>query len=127
MAHNVETVPRLYRSVRPGSRYRRSLDVLVLAKELQTGLITKSSLMLGLGENRDEILGVLNDLRDAGADIVTLGQYLQPTRDNLPVEKFYTPEEFTEYRDYALSVGFRSVASGPLVRSSYHAEEGFPL
>ena len=127
LAHNVETVPRLYRSVRPGSRYRRSLDVLVLAKELQTGLITKSSLMLGLGENRDEILGVLNDLRDAGADIVTLGQYLQPTRDNLPVEKFYTPEEFTEYRDYALSVGFRSVASGPLVRSSYHAEEGFPL
>jgi lipoic acid synthetase len=127
LAHNVETVPRLYRSVRPGSRYRRSLDVLGLAKELQTGLITKSSLMLGLGENRDEILEVLKDLRDAGADIVTFGQYLQPTRDNLPVEKFYTPEEFAEYRDYALSVGFRSVASGPLVRSSYHAEEGFPL
>ena len=127
LAHNVETVPRLYRSVRPGSRYRRSLDVLVDAKKLQSNLVTKSSLMLGLGESRDEILEVLNDLRDAGADIVTLGQYLQPTRDNLPVEKFYTPEEFTEYRDYALSVGFRSVASGPLVRSSYHAEEGFPL
>jgi len=126
LGHNVETVPRLYRSVRPGSRYRRSLDVLLHAKEMAPDIFTKSSLMLGLGENRAEILGVLNDLRGAGVDIVTLGQYLQPTRDNLPVEKFYTPKEFDAYRDYAYSIGFRSVASGPLVRSSYHAEKGFP-
>jgi lipoic acid synthetase len=78
--------------------------------------------MLGLGERRHEILEVLKDLRQAGVDIVTLGQYLQPTRENLPVERFYTPEEFNEYRDYACSLGFRHVASGPLVRSSYHAE-----
>ncbi|MBN2318559.1 MAG: lipoyl synthase [Acidobacteria bacterium] len=127
VAHNVETVPRLYRSVRPGSRYRRSLDVLVEAKRMKSRLITKSSLMLGLGESREEILEVLDDLRNAGVDIVTLGQYLQPTRDNLSVERFYTPEEFEEYRDYAYQIGFRSAASGPLVRSSYHAEEGFPL
>jgi lipoic acid synthetase len=78
--------------------------------------------MLGLGERGEEILEVLKDLRDAGVDIVTLGQYLQPTRENLPVERFYTPEEFGQYRDYAYSLGFRHVASGPLVRSSYHAE-----
>ena len=81
--------------------------------------------MLGLGESRDEILEVLNDLREAEVDIVTLGQYLQPTRDHLPVEKFYTPQEFAEYRAYACSLGFRHVASGPLVRSSYRAEQQF--
>ena len=123
LGHNVETVPRLYRSVRPGSRYRQSLDVLVAAKRMESGLYTKSSLMLGLGESRKEILEVLGDLHDTGVDIVTLGQYLQPTRGNLPVEKFYTPEEFNEFRDIALSLGFQSVASGPLVRSSYHAEQ----
>jgi lipoyl synthase len=123
LAHNVETVPRLYRSVRPGSRYLRSLVLLCNAKSFGFRLTTKSSLMLGLGELRDEILEVLNDLRESGVDIVTLGQYLQPTREHLAVEKFYTPEEFREYRDYAYSLGFRHVASAPLVRSSYHAEQ----
>ncbi|MBN2241996.1 MAG: lipoyl synthase [Acidobacteria bacterium] len=126
LAHNVETVPRLYRTVRPGSRYRRSLEVLAEAKRMKSRILTKSSLMLGLGEGRDEILEVLRDLRGAGVDIVTLGQYLQPARKNLPVEKFYTPEEFAGFKDIALSFGFRSVASGPLVRSSYHAENIFP-
>jgi lipoic acid synthetase len=122
LGHNVETVPRLYPVVRPGSRYLRSLDVLIGAKKVGGRLLTKSSLMLGLGEDREEILRVLGDLRGAGVDIVTLGQYLQPTRDNLPVEKYYTPEEFLSYREHALSLGFLSVASGPLVRSSYHAD-----
>ena len=123
LAHNVETVPRLYRVARAGSRYQRSLDHLRNAKSFGFPVATKSSLMLGLGEQRDEILEVLNDLREADVDIVTLGQYLQPTRDHLPVEKFYTPQEFLEYRGYALSLGFRQVASGPLVRSSYRAEQ----
>lgn len=123
LGHNVETVPRLYPSVRPGSRYPRSLDLLSNAKMMESRLVTKSSIMLGLGERHDEILEVLEDLRNAAVDIVTLGQYLQPTRANLPVEKFYTPEEFAAYRDRAYSLGFQSVASGPLVRSSYHAEQ----
>jgi len=123
LGHNVETVPRLYQTVRPGSHYRRSLDLLSNAKGLESRLVTKSSIMLGLGERHDEILEVLEDLRNAAVDIVTLGQYLQPTRANLPVEKFYTPEEFAEYQDRAYSLGFQSVASGPLVRSSYHAEQ----
>ncbi len=121
LAHNVETVPRLYPAARAGSRYRRSLDHLRNAKTFGFPITTKSSLMLGLGERRDEILEVLNDLREAELDIVTIGQYLQPTRENLPVERFYTPQEFIEYRDYAYSLGFKHVASGPLVRSSYHA------
>jgi lipoic acid synthetase len=123
LAHNVETVPRLYRVARAGSRYRRSLELLQNAKSFGFPIATKSGLMLGLGEGGDEIFEVLNDLRRADVDIVTLGQYLQPTRENLPVEKFYSPEEFNEYRDYAYSLGFRSVASAPLVRSSYHAEQ----
>jgi lipoyl synthase len=122
LAHNVETVPRLYGSVRPGSRYARSLELLHSAKSFGFPMTAKSSLMLGLGEFRDEVLEVLSDLRKADVDIVTLGQYLQPTRNHLAVEKFYTPEEFYEYRDYAYSMGFSYVASGPLVRSSYHAE-----
>ena len=123
LAHNVETVPRLYAIARAGSRYQRSLDHLLNAKSFGLPVATKSSLMLGLGEHHREILGVLNDLRKADVDIVTLGQYLQPTREHLPVEKFYTPREFGEYRDYAYSLGFRHVASGPLVRSSYRAEQ----
>ncbi len=123
LAHNVETVPGLYLAARAGSRYRRSLDHLRNAKSFGIPMTTKSSVMLGLGERRDEILEVLNDLREAEVDIVTLGQYLQPTREHLPVEKFYTPQEFDEYREYAYSLGFRHVASGPLVRSSYHAEQ----
>ncbi len=123
LAHNIETVPRLYRMARAGSRYQRSIDHLRNAKTFGFPTTTKSSLMLGLGEHRDEILEVLNDLREAEVELLTLGQYLQPTREHLPVEKFYTPQEFVEYRDYAYSLGFRHVASGPLVRSSYHAEE----
>jgi len=123
LAHNVETVPRLYLRARAGSRYRRSLDHLRNAKSFGIPMATKSSIMLGLGERRDEILEVLNDLREAEVDIMTLGQYLQPTKEHLPVEKFYTPQEFVEYREYAYSLGFRYVASGPLVRSSYHADK----
>jgi lipoic acid synthetase len=122
LGHNMETVPRLYPTVRPGSRYRRSLDHLSNARSFGIRVTTKSGIMLGLGERREEILEVLRDLREAEVDLLTLGQYLQPTRANLPVEKFYTPEEFAECRDYAYSLGFRHVASGPLVRSSYHAE-----
>ncbi len=123
LAHNVETVPRLYPIARAGSRYLRSVEHLKNAKSFGIPVTTKSSLMLGLGEEKDEILEVLGDLRQADVDIVTLGQYLQPTRDHLAVEKFYTPEEFSEYKNYAYSLGFRYVASGPLVRSSYHADE----
>jgi lipoyl synthase len=123
LAHNVETVPRLYLVARAGSRYRRSLELLLNAKSFGIPMTTKSSIMLGLGERREEILEVLDDLREAQVDIVTLGQYLQPTREHLPVEKFYTPQEFAEYQDRAYSLGFQYVASGPLVRSSYHAEK----
>jgi len=122
LAHNVETVPRLYPVARVGSRYGRSLELLRSSKSLDALMLTKSSVMLGLGERRDEVLEVLNDLRECGVDIVTLGQYLQPTRDNLPVDRFYSPDEFAEFRSYASSLGFRHVESGPLVRSSYHAE-----
>jgi lipoyl synthase len=123
LGHNIETVSRLYPLARASARYQRSLDLLRSAKLFGIPATTKSGLMLGLGESRDEILEVLNNLRESGVDIVTLGQYLQPTRDHLPVEKFYSPEEFEEYRRYACSIGFRYVASGPLVRSSYHAEQ----
>lgn len=127
LAHNVETVPRLYPVARAGSRYVRSLDHLRNAKSFGIDVKTKSSIMLGLGEERSEILEVLNDLRAAGVDIVTLGQYLQPTREHLPVERYYTPAEFDEFRDYARSLGFMYVASGPLVRSSYRAEKAMQV
>ena len=123
LAHNVETVPRLYPKARAGSNYRRSLEHLGNAKSFGITMTTKSSLMLGLGERENEIHEVLHDLRDASVDFVTLGQYLQPTSDHLPVETFYTPQQFQEYRAYAYSLGFRYVASGPLVRSSYQAEK----
>jgi lipoic acid synthetase len=123
LGHNVETIPRLYSLARAGSNYRRSLDHLRHAKSFGVPVTTKSGIMLGLGEGKEEVFAVLEDLLEAGVDIVTLGQYLQPTREHLPVERFYTPQEFDEYRDYAYSLGFRRVASGPLVRSSYHAEE----
>jgi len=122
LAHNVETVPRLYASARAGSSYLRSLKLFEYAKSFNSRITTKSSLMLGLGEQRDEIVEVLNDLVKQRVEIVTLGQYLQPTRDHLPVERFYTPAEFIELGEHAKSLGFRHVASGPLVRSSYHAE-----
>ena len=121
--HNVETVPRLYRRVRPSARYFRSLELLQRAKEIDPSRLTKSGLMVGLGETWEEILGVLADLRRADCDIATIGQYLRPTsaQRHLPVEKYYPPAEFQRLKEEALAVGFRAVESGPLVRSSYHA------
>lgn len=121
--HNVETVPRLYKRVRPGSKYKRSLEVLQAAKELAPEIPTKSGLMLGLGESREEVVEVMQDLHDHGCDILTLGQYMQPTRDNLPVHRYVTPSEFEELAFIAEGIGFKKVHSGPLVRSSYHASE----
>ncbi|HZR79809.1 MAG TPA: lipoyl synthase [Candidatus Binatia bacterium] len=119
--HNLETVPRLYKRARAGARYERSLDVLRWAREERPELVTKAGLMLGLGERTDEVLAVLRDLRAAGCDVVTIGQYLRPSRDHLPVERYLHPSEFEELGHAARALGFRHVESGPLVRSSYHA------
>jgi lipoic acid synthetase len=119
--HNVETVPRLYKKVRPGSVYQRSLDVLKAAKSIRAEVLTKSGLMLGVGETMDEVMATLRDLRAAGCDIVTLGQYLQPSTNQLRVERYVTPDEFKQLKSDADKLGFRHVESGPLVRSSYHA------
>jgi len=119
LAHNVETVPRLYPAVRPVAKYRRSLDVLRWASD--ENMVTKSSLMLGLGETEEEVLAVARDLRDAGVAIFTLGQYLAPTGNHHPVRRYYTPEEFAQLGDAARALGFRHVESAPLVRSSYMA------
>jgi lipoic acid synthetase len=119
--HNTETVPSLYRTVRPQGRYQWSLDLLERAK--RHGRITKTGLMLGLGESLDEVRVVMGDLRQREVDILTLGQYLQPTKRHLPVARFVTPEEFCSLREEGLAMGFRYVESGPLVRSSYHADE----
>jgi lipoic acid synthetase len=121
--HNMETVPRLYRKVRPGSKYDRSLAVLQTAKQLNPAIPTKSGLMLGLGESAEEIKAVLQDLRKIDCDFLTLGQYLRPSREQLPVQRYVTPEEFDQLGQYAWGLGFKMVHSGPLVRSSYHAEE----
>jgi len=121
--HNTETVPRLYRTVRPQAVYERSLRVLRRAKELDPGALTKSGLMVGLGETRDELLAVFQDLAANGVDILTVGQYLQPTPAHLPIVRYYEPREFEELKAEALAMGFRHVEAGPLVRSSYHAEE----
>ncbi|MBI4535345.1 MAG: lipoyl synthase [Ignavibacteriae bacterium] len=118
--HNTETVPRLYQRVRPQAKYERSIELVRRAKE--GGMITKSGLMLGLGETIDEVLEVMEDLRKQCCDILTLGQYLQPTKDHLPVERFVHPEEFRMLKREGMEMGFRHVESGPLVRSSYHAE-----
>jgi lipoic acid synthetase len=123
--HNVETVPRLYRRVRPGAGYAHSLRLLARAKELDAGIFTKSGLMLGLGEERAEVLAVLRDLRAAGVDFVTIGQYLRPSAAHLPVERFVPPEEFDELRGMALAEGFLQAAASPFTRSSYHADEDF--
>ncbi len=119
--HNVETVPRLYRSVRPGARYERSLALLAKAKSYRADVRTKTGLMLGLGENFEELASVFRDLVNVGCDILTLGQYLRPTSSHLPVVRYVPPEEFQSLRTQALSIGFRHVEAGPLVRSSYHA------
>ncbi|MCE5334524.1 MAG: lipoyl synthase [Desulfobacteraceae bacterium] len=123
--HNLETVPRLYLTVRPGAVYDRSLDLLRAAGRFDSSLPVKSGLMLGLGETADEIREALADLLDAGCRMLTLGQYLQPSADHLPVARFVTPEEFEDWKGIALEMGFSRVASGPLVRSSYHAKDLF--
>ena len=123
LGHNLETVPRLYPLARSGADYRRSLELLAAARELAPGIPTKSGLMLGLGEERNELLDTLADLRCAGVGILTLGQYLQPSRSRLPVSRYLPPGEFAELRALALAMGFARVAAGPLVRSSYHAAE----
>jgi lipoic acid synthetase len=119
LAHNVETVPRLYPQVRPVAKYQRSLDVLRWAAE--GGMLTKSSVMLGLGEREEEILAVAGDLRETGVEIFTMGQYLAPTGNHHPVRRYYTPEEFSDLGRRAMALGFRHVESAPLVRSSYMA------
>ncbi len=121
VSHNMETVRRLTKEVRIQAKYDRSLEVLYRLK--QGGMKTKSGIMLGLGETEDEVLETIDDLADVGCDILTIGQYLQPTPNHLPVAEFVTPEKFKQYRDIALSKGFKYVESGPLVRSSYHAEK----
>ena len=121
--HNVETVPRLYARVRRGARLDRSLGLLAAAKILEPGLTTKSGFMLGLGEKEGEVLDLLARLREASVDIVTIGQYLRPSRENLPVEEYVHPEVFERYRQAGEAIGFRHVFAGPFVRSSYRAEE----
>ncbi len=120
--HNMETIPRLYRRVRPQANYRQSLDVLRFAKSYRPQALTKSGLMVGLGEEPDEVEQLLRDLLAANADVATIGQYLQPTRRNLQVAEYVTPAQFDAYRDYGLTIGFKMVFSGPLVRSSYMAD-----
>lgn len=119
--HNVETVPRLYKKVRPGSGYVRSLTILRRAKEFAPHIMTKSGIMVGLGEEKAEVLALMDDLRDCNVDIMTIGQYLRPSEKQLPVKEFVTPEEFKEYEEEGLKRGFKFIESGPLVRSSYHA------
>jgi lipoic acid synthetase len=121
--HNTETVPRLYRSVRSGARYERTLRLLANAKAFAPATVTKSGVMVGLGETVDELVEVFRDLGSRGVDILTVGQYLRPSRDHLPISRFYTPDEFVSLKEEALRCGFRHVESGPLVRSSYHAHE----
>ena len=123
--HNIETVPGLYRQVRPGSRYFASLDLLKNAKKIDKNIFTKSGLMVGLGENKDEILQVMDDLRSAEVDFLTIGQYLQPSVKHHPLNRYYHPDEFKELETMAKSKGFLLVSSSPLTRSSYHADEDF--
>ena len=121
--HNLETIPRLYGRVRPKAVYTRSLELLRRAKQLQPGAVTKSGLMVGLGETDDELQAVFEDLRAAHVDVLTIGQYLRPSAWHLPIARYYTPAEFDTLRRAAVALGFRHVEAGPLVRSSYHARE----
>ncbi|NQV83157.1 MAG: lipoyl synthase [Rhodospirillales bacterium] len=123
--HNLETVPRLYPAIRPGARYDHSLDLLARAKQLSPDIFTKSGIMVGLGETNDEILGVMDDLRRADVDFLTIGQYLAPTRRHAAVERFVTPDEFEDLKRAGEDKGFLLVASSPLTRSSYHADKDF--
>jgi lipoic acid synthetase len=121
--HNTETVPRLYRQVRKGARYERSLDMLAYAKTARPGIPVKSGLMLGLGETMEEVLAVMRDLHASKVDILTLGQYLRPSEQHLPIRRYVSPEEFADLKRLGYEMGFRHVESGPLVRSSYHAAD----
>ena len=123
--HNIETVPSLYLKVRPGSRYFASLELLKNAKKINKKVFTKSGIMVGLGENKDEILQVMDDLKSADVDFLTIGQYLQPSVKHFPLDRYYTPNEFKELGDIAKAKGFLLVSSSPLTRSSYHADEDF--
>lgn len=123
--HNVETVPELYRDIRPEAQFSRSLELLSRVKERASGIFTKSGFMLGLGEEGTQVVSLLKSLRVAGCDIVTIGQYLQPSSSHFPVKEYVHPEQFEKYKNIALDIGIPCVASGPLVRSSYHAEEDF--
>ncbi len=123
--HNIETVPSLYLNVRPGSRYFASIKLLESSKKMKPNIFTKSGLMVGLGENKNEILQVMDDLRTANVDFLTIGQYLQPSPKHYPLQRYYKPYEFIELKNIALSKGFLLVASSPLTRSSYHADEDF--
>jgi lipoic acid synthetase len=122
--HNIETVRRLFPSIRPQGKYQRSIDLLGRAKQM--GMTTKSGLIVGMGETTDEAREVMRDLRSVECDIMTIGQYLQPTKEHLPVARFYHPDEFAALKEEGLALGFRHVESGPLVRSSYHAEQQVP-
>ena len=123
--HNIETVPSLYRQVRPGSRYFASLNLLKTAKEINKKIFTKSGIMLGLGETKEEVLQVMDDMLTANVDFLTIGQYLQPTVKHYPLNRYLHPDEFKEFEQLALSKGFLIVSSSPLTRSSYHADEDF--
>jgi lipoic acid synthetase len=125
--HNIETVPRLYKTIRPGARYFNSLHLLKTVKEQDPTIFTKSGLMVGLGESKDEVLQVMDDLRSADVDFITIGQYLQPTPRHAPVDRFVTPDEFEYYARVAATKGFLMVSSSPLTRSSYHADEDFAV
>jgi len=123
--HNIETAKRLYGKVRSGASYEKSLGVLRLAKQLSPEMITKSGIMVGLGESDTEVLDTMKDLREAGCDMLTIGQYLRPSPENIPVARLVKPEEFAGYKDAGARLGFKHVAAGPFVRSSYHAEEAY--
>jgi len=121
--HNTETVPRLYRAVRSGGKYARTLELLDRSRKYAPGIPTKTGMMMGLGEEHEEVVQVFKDLRDVGVSILTLGQYLRPSNDHAVMTRYYTPDEFRELKRIALGLGFAHVESGPLVRSSYHAHE----
>jgi lipoyl synthase len=123
--HNIETVPRLYNKVRPGARYFASLELLKKAKELKKKIFTKSGIMVGLGETKEEVIQVMDDLRSAEVDFITIGQYLQPSTKHHPLDRYYHPDEFREFESIAKTKGFLLVSSSPLTRSSYHADEDF--
>ena len=123
--HNLETVPRLYPSIRPGARYYQSLRLLEKVKDRDPSQFTKSGLMVGLGESKEEVIQVMDDMRVAGVDFLTIGQYLQPTRKHAPIDRYVTPDEFQSLEEIAISKGFLMVSASPLTRSSYHADEDF--